>query len=133
MCAFTFSYSSLQRICSSLRDIVISIMVGHFDYKHRCLIEKNVSVMLILPSRWRDGAESLGMERTSCLCFYLPNTPTTLHLHLLCSLHLTIILSRAAAGAIVLTHSLVSHNSSVCLLHCSIMTESVHTEATDRL
>ena len=46
---------------------VISIMVGHFDYKHRCLIEKNVPIVLILSSRWQDGAESLGMERTSCL------------------------------------------------------------------
>ena len=46
---------------------VISIMVNHFDYKHRCLIEKNVPIALILPSRWQYGAESLGMERTSCL------------------------------------------------------------------
>ena len=35
--------------------------------KHRCLIEKNVPISLILPSRWRDCAESLGMERTSYL------------------------------------------------------------------
>jgi len=42
-------------------------MVGHFDYNHRCLVEKNVPIALILRSRWRDGAESLGMERTSCL------------------------------------------------------------------
>ena len=48
---------------------MISIMVSHFDYKHRCLVEKNVILALILPSRWRYGAESLGMERTSCLCF----------------------------------------------------------------
>ena len=41
---------------------VISIMVGHFDHKHRCLIEKNVPITLILPSRWRYGAESLGIE-----------------------------------------------------------------------
>ena len=46
---------------------VISIMVCHFDYKHMCLIEKNVPIALILPSRWQDGAESLGIERTSCL------------------------------------------------------------------
>ena len=46
---------------------VIAIMVGHFDYKHRCLKEKNVPIVLILPSRWRDGTESLGMESTSCL------------------------------------------------------------------
>ena len=42
-------------------------MVGHFDYKHRCLVEKNVPIVLILPSRWQDGAGSLGMECTSCL------------------------------------------------------------------
>ena len=46
---------------------MISIMFSHFDYKHRCLIEKSVPILLILPSRWRDGAESLGMESTSCL------------------------------------------------------------------
>ena len=27
-----------------------------------CLVEKNVPIALILPSRWQDGAESLGME-----------------------------------------------------------------------
>ena len=41
---------------------VISIMVSHFDYKHRCLVEKNVPIAFILPSRWQDGAESLGIE-----------------------------------------------------------------------
>ena len=41
---------------------VISIMVGHFDFKHRCLVEKNVLIALIIPSRWRDDAESLGIE-----------------------------------------------------------------------
>ena len=30
----------------------IDIMVGHFDWKHSCL------VAVILPSRWQDGAES---------------------------------------------------------------------------
>ena len=30
--------------------------------------EKNVPIALILPSRWRYGAESLGMELTSSLC-----------------------------------------------------------------
>ena len=34
---------------------------------HRCLIKKNSPIALILPSRWQDGAESLGMETTSCL------------------------------------------------------------------
>ena len=42
-------------------------MVGHFDYKHRCLIEKNVPIDLFLPSRWQDGAESLAIECISCL------------------------------------------------------------------
>ena len=46
---------------------VISIMVGHFDYKHRCLIEKDVPMALILPSRWWYSAESLWMESASCL------------------------------------------------------------------
>ena len=36
---------------------------------HRCLVEKNVPIAFILPSRWQDSAESLGMERTSCLWF----------------------------------------------------------------
>ena len=27
---------------------------------HRCLVERNVPIVLILSSRWRDGAESLG-------------------------------------------------------------------------
>ena len=49
-------------------------MVSNFDYKHRCLVEKNVPIALILPSRWQDVAESLGIERTSCLC----SRPTSL-------------------------------------------------------
>ena len=36
--------------------------------KHRCLVEKNVPIVLILPSRWQYGAVSLGIECTSCLC-----------------------------------------------------------------
>ena len=48
---------------------VISTIVSHFDYKHRCLVGKNVPIVLILPSRWQDGAGSLGIERTSCLWF----------------------------------------------------------------
>ena len=44
-------------------------MVNHFDYKHKCLIQNNVPMAFILPSRWQDGAESLGIEHTSCLCF----------------------------------------------------------------
>ena len=46
---------------------MIFIMVSHFNYKHRCLIEKNVPIALIIPSRWQCGAESPGIERTSCL------------------------------------------------------------------
>ena len=34
---------------------------------HRCHIKKNVPIAFILPSRWQDGAESLGIETTSCL------------------------------------------------------------------
>ena len=49
---------------------VISIKVGHFDCKHSCLVEKNVPIASILPSRWQDGAESLGIATTSCLCPY---------------------------------------------------------------
>ena len=44
---------------------VISIMVGHFDYKHKYLVEKNVPKVLIFPNRWQDGAESPGMETMS--------------------------------------------------------------------
>ena len=50
---------------------VISIIVGNFDCKHRCLVEKNVITAFISPSRWQDGAESLGIETTSCLCSML--------------------------------------------------------------
>ena len=37
-------------------------MVSHCDCKHSCLIKKNVPVVFIFPSRWQDGAESLGIE-----------------------------------------------------------------------
>ena len=54
---------------------VISIMVGHFDCKHSCLIEKNICKAFIFPNRWQDAAESLGIEITSCLCLWvLPNS-----------------------------------------------------------
>ena len=46
-------------------------MDSHFLYKHTCLIEKNVPLALILPSRWQDGAENLGIETTSCLWYYV--------------------------------------------------------------
>ena len=32
-------------------------------------VENNVPIALILPSRWQDGAESLGMETTSYLWY----------------------------------------------------------------
>ena len=46
---------------------VIYIMVGHFDYKHRCLVEQNVPMVFILPSRWQDGEESVVIACTCCL------------------------------------------------------------------
>ena len=49
---------------------MISMMVSHFDYKQRCLVEKTVPIVLILPSRWQDSGASLGIERTSCLRYY---------------------------------------------------------------
>ena len=47
------------------------VKMADHDENCRCLVEKNVPIALILPSRWQDGAESLGMENTSCLCFYI--------------------------------------------------------------
>ena len=41
-------------------------MVSHFDYKHRCIVDKNIPIAFILAGRWQDGVESLGIERTSC-------------------------------------------------------------------
>ena len=38
------------------------VKMADHDGNHRCLVEKNVPIALILPSRWRDGAESLGIE-----------------------------------------------------------------------
>ena len=38
------------------------VKMADHDGNHRCLIEKNVPIALILPSRWQDGAESLGIE-----------------------------------------------------------------------
>ena len=42
-------------------------MFGHFDCSHSCLIEKNVHIAFILPSRWKDGAESLEIKTKCCL------------------------------------------------------------------
>ena len=49
---------------------MISIIVGHFDCKHSCVLEKNVSIVLILPDRWQNGAVSLWIETTSCPYLY---------------------------------------------------------------
>ena len=39
------------------------VKMADHDGNHRCLTEKNVPIVLILPSRWRRaGAESLGIE-----------------------------------------------------------------------
>ena len=48
-------------------------MTDH-DGNHRYLVEKNVPIELILPSRWQDGDESLGMETTSCQWLWCPST-----------------------------------------------------------
>ena len=45
------------------------VKMDNHDGNHRCLEDKNVPIALVLPSRWWDGAESLGIEHTSCLCF----------------------------------------------------------------
>ena len=46
---------------------VIILKMDDHDGNHRYLVENNVPMVLIFPSRWQDGAESLGMETTSCL------------------------------------------------------------------
>ena len=46
---------------------VFIVKMADHDGNHKCLVEKNVPIVLILPSRWQDGAESLGTETTSCL------------------------------------------------------------------
>ena len=38
------------------------VKMADHDGNHRCLVEKNVLIVFILPSRWWDGAESLGIE-----------------------------------------------------------------------
>ena len=53
---------------SSVQDICVYIKMADHDGIHRCLVKKNVPIALIFPSRWQDGAESLGMETTSCIC-----------------------------------------------------------------
>ena len=46
------------------------IKMADHDANHRCFVEKNVPIALILPNRWQDGAESLGMERTIFLWLF---------------------------------------------------------------
>ena len=38
------------------------VKMADHDGNHRCHVEKNVRISLILPSRWQDGAESLRIE-----------------------------------------------------------------------
>ena len=43
------------------------VKMADHDGNHKCLVEKNVPISLILTSRWQDGAESLEMKTKSCL------------------------------------------------------------------
>ena len=45
-------------------------MTDH-DGNYRCLIQKNVPIALILPSRWRDGAGSLGIKHQLFVVMYI--------------------------------------------------------------
>ena len=47
---------------------MFTVKMADHDGNHGCLLEKNVPIALILPIRWQDAAESLGMETTSSLC-----------------------------------------------------------------
>ena len=38
------------------------VKMADHDGNHRCLVKNKVPIALILPSRWQDGAESLGIE-----------------------------------------------------------------------
>ena len=38
------------------------VKMANYDGNHRYFVEKNVPIALILPSRWQDSAESLGIE-----------------------------------------------------------------------
>ena len=49
------------------------VKMADHDGNHRCLVEKNVTIALVLPSRWEYGVENLGMETTSCLWHDLKN------------------------------------------------------------
>ena len=54
---------------------VFTVKMANHYRNHRCLVEKNVPIVLILSSRWQDGAESQGKETTSCLCHLPTNLP----------------------------------------------------------
>ena len=54
---------------SALSDICDFHHGQPFDNEHRRVVQKNIPIVLILPSRWQDGAYSLGIERTSCLWY----------------------------------------------------------------
>ena len=41
-------------------------MANHYG-NHKCHLEKYITIVFILPSRWQDDAESLGIETASCL------------------------------------------------------------------
>ena len=41
-------------------------MANHYG-NHKCHLEKYIPIVFILPSRWQDDAESLGIETASCL------------------------------------------------------------------
>ena len=56
-------------------------MAKHNEYLS-CHIEKNVPIAFILPSRWQDGAESLGIERPHKLSMSVSNW-ADMSLHLL--------------------------------------------------
>ena len=61
----------LEKKHSSYETAVFTVKMADNYGKHRCLVEKNVPIAFILPRRWQDGAESLGIETTSCLWLYL--------------------------------------------------------------
>ena len=43
---------------------VFTFKMADHNENHRCHIETNVPKVFILPSRWHDGAESLGIDTT---------------------------------------------------------------------
>ena len=55
--------------------------MGDHDGNHRCLVEKNVPIVLILPSRWQYSSESLGIERIFAYAYFLVQTTVFPHHH----------------------------------------------------